>query len=249
MPIGTYEFTRQLIKYAKFASNEGDYERAFALLMQAISATHDCGDITAATPLTPHIRHRQGMVVKHLEGGVSADKYFDLSESLFYDQHDTIGWAITQRDRGLMWHQEDEPSRGIELIDQALASLAETPSSDRSYLEWMVTRGFLARTEAIPAPESLDVLMTVRDSLRGGNKLIYQLDNERALLPLFQSGGYARDFVDCRVRIFALYRLIVAMNHGYTAMDELMEGHFIGAAKEGMAGAYRLLPHILRPGD
>ena len=135
MSIGTYEFTRQLIKYAKFASNEGNYERALALLMQAISATHDCGDVTAATPLTPHIRHRQGMAIKHLEGGAKADKFFDLAESLFYSQEDAIGWAIAQRDRGMMWYEDNEPTRGVELIDNALEQLATCPRSERSELE------------------------------------------------------------------------------------------------------------------
>lgn len=249
MPIATYEFTRHLIKCAKFASNEDDHARASALLMQAISATHDCGDTTAATPLTPHIRHRQGMVVKHVEGVPSADKYFDLSESIFDTYGDDIGKAITQRDRGLMWYQVGETNRGIELLQQALRLLGDFSDNERATREWIVTQGFLARTEAVPWGDSLDTMMAVREALSGGTKLIYELDNERAMLPLLQERGHLRDYADCRVRIFALYRLIVAKNHGFGAMDQLMEGDFIGAAKEGVTGIYRLAPRALRRGD
>jgi hypothetical protein len=249
LSLPTYNYTRLLIKSAAHASNEGDHARAIALLRHAISNTHQYGDVTPATRLTPRIRHRQAMALKHTVGPKEAEVPFDMAMSMFTSDRDKVGTGITARDRGLMWVEAGKPNRGMELIESSIDQLVGHNGSTRQQMEWTVSQGFMARTPAMTPKQSIDVFMMVRDTVTGTNKLVYDLDNERAMQPVLVQEGYTKEYIRSRARSFALYRLIVAKNHGLSVADNLVEGRFGTAAVECATGAYRMVPHAFRTSD
>lgn len=243
--ITLFEPTRRLLKHAKHFSNEERPSRALELLALARANVVDHGDKTDAAPLLPHIRHRQAMALKDSGETDMATRMFMLAIELFNASGDYLGEAITRRDYGMMLYDAGYGIAGVQLIESALDMLGCYGTSEREQREWIVTRAFLAQTYAYPRVESIDICMDARTHLAHGTKLVYELDNERALVPMLTG----RDQLLCRARASALYRLIVFKNHCETVPGLVAQGRPIEAVSDGLMAAFHMIPHALRQGD
>jgi len=218
--------TRQLVKQAQHMMNGHEFQRAAFLLGEAYESTRDHGDPTESAHFSPRIRHRIGQVVTHFEGCHEGTKHFDMAESLF-DRGNVIGRAITLRDYGWSLWQEGDYLTAVTRLEQALDLFDDkTPETDQRYqLERLVTEGMLARTHAYTRHDALELQLHVDEVASSSNKLVYVLDNLKAMQPMLSG----RDRWVAQARIVRTRSLILAKNEFSDVTDDLMDGRLVEA--------------------
>ena len=231
--------TRRLVKHAQYMMNGGDYDRARFFLGMAYDDTKDYGEPTESAELSPRIRHRAGQVAAHFADHKEAAKHYDLAESQF-NRDNVVGRAITLRDYGWTHWLAGENRPGIEQLEQAVSLFGPASSSDRRReVERIVSEGMLARTFLHGPARTLDILVHVDETVHGGNKLIYELDNLRAMLPMLSG----LDYWKAQARITQLQSLIHAKNELLYAKQDLESGRLASAiAGPAIRAVERLFP-------
>lgn len=233
-----YEWTRSLIKQAQHKMNVQDFRQAGILLGKAYESTRDHEDSTASIYFAPRIRHRIGQVVTHFHGCHKGAKHFDLAESLF-DRDNVIGRAITLRDYGWCLWQEGNCPAAVNRLEQALDLFGdEAPeTNERYHLERLVTEGMLARTHAYTRRDALEVQLHVDEAASNSNKLVYVLDNLKAMQPMLSG----RDRVVVQARMVRTRSLILAKNELSDVTNDLLDGRLVEATTGPALRAVRRL--------
>lgn len=220
--------------------NLGDYHRALPLLVLAYNSTRDFGEPTESAELLPRINHRLAQAYAHTGDRRAARARFVHAEELF-DRDNVIGRGITLRDHGWVEWRWGKCSEGVRLIKRAQRLLRRDASvNERHHEELIVTDGILARTYVAADPSrAIDQFKLVDQTVRGGNKWIYELDNLRHLTPLVpQPQRLAYHLRANRI----VLRMIVA-DELSLATDDVMDGRFIRAASGvTVRNIQRLLP-------
>ena len=233
-------YTRKLVKRAQHLMNLGEYHRALPLLILAQSSTRDIGELTESAELSPRINHRLAQAYANTGDRRAARARFVHAEKLF-DRENVIGRAITLRDHGWTiwtWGEFNEGARHIRRAQRLLRRQAS--HDERHHVELIVTDGMLARTyAAVDQPRAIDQFKLVDDTVRGGNKWIYELDNLRQLIPLVP----ASERIAYRLRADKIRLRMIIDDEISLALDDLMDGRIVRAASGvTLRNVRRLLP-------
>lgn len=233
-------YTRKLVKRAQHLMNLGEYHRALPLLILAHSSTRDFGEPTESAELLPRINHRLAQAYAHTGDRRAARARFVHAEQLF-DRDNVIGRSITLRDHGWVEWRWGKCSEGVRLIKRAQRLLRrDAPTNERHHEELIVTDGILARTYAgIDQPRAIDQFKLVDETVRGGNKWIYELDNLRHLAPIVPMPQR----LTYHLRSDRIVLRMIVDDELSLAVDDMLDGRFLRAASGiTMRNVKRLLP-------